>query len=393
VTGLYLAAAVLALLFGLHAALRLQRERSPVVVTSAVCMLSSGVALLLAALALPLLQARLSHPVITCVAAVLGLVATWAFLGTLAQVAGEGACPVMSFAIPAAGAGLACLAQGTFEGASHTAAGAGLPPALPPAAASLVLLSFHCPALGRITALAWRCSRRIPVRYVRVGLLAVATGAAAELALILAGAAEIITAACGALAYAPVVNVVGVAQGVVVIQVIAGATVTAWFPAVLSASRDCQAWAAWFRLRPLWALLVAAAPGVQLPAQPGTRLNARYRLHRRMIEIRDAELALRPFRDSRTAQDAADAVISAGLPEDEHDAVIEAVMIVTALRMRQSGTPACGGRDGGCILSEPSNDLESEAVRLLLVARAIRHSPIVRRAASRHRPAAARQPG
>jgi hypothetical protein len=140
-------------------------------------------------------------------------------------------------------------------------------------------------------------------------------------------------------------------------------------------------------------LLVAAAPGVQLPTQPGTRLNARYRLHRRVIEIRDAELALRPFQDSRAAQDAADAALLAGLPEEEHDAVIEAAMIMTALAARQADTPGDGGDDGGRVLSEPRDDLESEVARLLLVSRAVRHSPIARRAvAARNRPATARGP-
>jgi hypothetical protein len=138
---------------------------------------------------------------------------------------------------------------------------------------------------------------------------------------------------------------------------------------------------------------VAAAPGVQLPVQPGTRLNARYRLHRRVIEIRDAELALRPFRDSGAAQDAADAALLARLPEDEHDAVIEAVMIMTALDARRGGAPACGGHDGARILSDPRNDLESAVERLLLVSRAVRRSPIVRRGAvARNRPETACQP-
>jgi hypothetical protein len=392
-TNLYMAAAMLALFSGLRTALRLYRERSPVVATSAVCMLASGAALFLAALAPPLSLARPSLPAITWTAAVLGLVATWAFLGTLAHVASEQARSALNFAIPATGAALAYLAQAALEGARHTTAGACLPPALPPAAADLVLMFFHCPALGRITALAWRCSRCIPVRHIRVGLRAVATAAAAELALILTMAAEVIMAACGAPTCAPVATVVGVAQGVAVVQAIVGVTVPAWSPVAVSAFRYCRAWATWCRLRPLWALLVQAAPGVQLPAQPGTRLNVRYRLHRRVIEIRDAELVLRPFRDSQAAQDAADAALSAGLPEDEHDAVIEAVMITTALNARQVGVTSCGGHDGGRIRSEPRNNLESETARLLLVSRAVRCSPIVRRAAAaRSFPATARQP-
>ena len=140
-------------------------------------------------------------------------------------------------------------------------------------------------------------------------------------------------------------------------------------------------WAAWFRLRPLWAMLLDGAPDVRLPPQPGTRLAARYRLHRRVVEIRDAQLALRPFRDSRAAAEAADAALLAGLPQDERDAVIEAAMIVSALGARRNGAAPASSPDAGHGLPEPGNDLESEAGRLLLVSRAVRRSPIVRRAA------------
>jgi hypothetical protein len=140
-------------------------------------------------------------------------------------------------------------------------------------------------------------------------------------------------------------------------------------------------WAAWFRLRPLWALLLDGAPDVRLPPQPGTRLAARYRLHRRVVEIRDAQLALRPFRDGRAAAEAAAAALLAGLPQDERDAVIEAAMIVSALGARRNGAAPGSSPDAGHGLPEPGNDLESEAGRLLLVSRAVRRSPIVRRAA------------
>jgi hypothetical protein len=152
--------------------------------------------------------------------------------------------------------------------------------------------------------------------------------------------------------------------------------------AVASVSRYCRAWAAWARLRPLWALLVEAAPEVRLPARPRRRFSAQYRLHRRVIEIRDAELALRPFLDGRAAGEAADAALRAGLSQDEGDAVIEAVMIVTALDARRRGAEAQGGKDAGRILTGPRNDLESETARLLRVCRAVRRSLIVREAAA-----------
>lgn len=383
-TALYLAAAVLAILSGLRAALRLRRERSALVAASALSMLASGAALILAAVTPAFLGVSPSHPVITWVSAMLGLVATWAFLGMLMAVAGEAACPVPRLlTVPAAGTILAALVQAVLGQARDAAPGTVSPAGLPATAAGLVLLGFCCPALAGIGVLAWRCSQRIPVRHVGLGMRAVATAAAAELVLILARSAEIIMAACGIRAWGPGLTVVDAAQGVAVIQVIAGATVPAWFPAIITASRQSRIWAAWCRLRPLWALLLEATPDVRLPNQPGTRLSARYRLHRRVIEIRDAELALRPFRDSHAAREAADATRLAGLASDERAAIIEAVMIVTALDARRDGVDPHGGHHAGRAFSEPRNDLESETDRLLLVSRAVWRSPIVHQAAAR----------
>jgi hypothetical protein len=215
-----------------------------------------------------------------------------------------------------------------------------------------------------------------------MGMMAVATGAAAELALILARSTEVIMAAYGAPARGLGPAAVDLAQGIVVIQVIAGATAPAWFPGGASALRYCVMWMAWLRLRPLWASLLEATPEVRLPAQPGTRFSARYRLHRRVIEIRDAELSLRPFRDGRATREAAEAARRAGLPPLEHDAAVEAVMIVTALGAHRRGEQARECEHLERIVSEPRNDLESETARLLLVARAIRRSPIVQQAAA-----------
>jgi len=117
------------------------------------------------------------------------------------------------------------------------------------------------------------------------------------------------------------------------------------------------------------------------PKPTGTRLAARYRLHRRVVEIRDAQFALRPFLDSRAAADAADAALVAGLAPDERDVVIEAAMIVSALGARRNGVASASSPDADVGLPEPGNDLKSEAERLLRVSRAVRRSPIVRRAA------------
>ncbi|MDQ2875310.1 MAG: hypothetical protein M3Y33_11160 [Actinomycetota bacterium] len=134
-----------------------------------------------------------------------------------------------------------------------------------------------------------------------------------------------------------------------------------------------------WRLHSLWAALSRAAPEVQLPSQPGRRFSIRYRLHRRVIEIRDAQLALRPFLRSGVAGQAADAAWSAGLAPGRRDAVIEAAVIVTALDACLRGDPAREHEAPAEPISPmPANDLGAEASRLILVSQAIRYSPIVR---------------
>ena len=374
-TGLYGTAAVLALLSATHAASRLRRDRSLMVAASVLCMLALSAALMLTAATPALLQARPSHPAVAWAACALGLLATWAFLGVLAAVIGDTGGLLTFLAIPVLGAVSAGLLQLAL---AHAARGAGSLSGFPAVAAQLVLLACYCPALCRIAALAWRCARRIPVRHIDFGMRAVASAAVAELFLILAWSAAVIVAASGRPVPEPEIAGVAVAQGIAIILFIAGATVTAWFPALEFFSRQGRMWGAYWRLHPLWAVLSRAAPDVQLPPQPGTRFNARYRLHRRVIEIRDAELALRPYWNREIAGQAADAARSARLPADRRDAVVEAAGIVTALDARTRGAPAhhddTPADRAGPVLQ---NDLGAETARLILVSRAIRRSPIV----------------
>lgn len=373
-TGLYWTAAAMALLSGLDATVKLLRDWSLMVATSAACMLALSAALILTAANPALLQASPSPPAITWASSSLGLLAAWAFLRVLAAVTGKGSHAMMHAAIPVLGLVSAGLLEVALQHA-RAPHGAQSPPWLPAMAAQLVLLSYYCPALGGIAALAWRCARQIPVRHISMGMRAVAAAAVAELALILARSGIIIAAVSGASIPQAEISSLDVAQGTAVIQIIAGATTTAWFPPLALTCQQCRMWSAWWRLRPLWAILSRAVPEVRLPPQPGTRLSARYRLHRRVIEIRDGELMLRPYWDSRAASRAADAARSAGLPPDRRDAVIEAALIRAALDARMKGAPPGKGRQPGPAVPVPENTLGAETAQLLLVARAIRHPP------------------
>lgn len=148
--------------------------------------------------------------------------------------------------------------------------------------------------------------------------------------------------------------------------------------------RQARLWAAYWRLYPLWDVLRQVVPEVELPAEPGMRWDIRYRLHRRVIEIRDAQLVLRPYAKMEVAGLIAAAANSSGLPPDRAAAVVEAAIIVSSLQSRLcSSPPSHDAISQEHVTAAPRNDIRAEAAALILVCRAIRRSPIVRRIAGR----------
>lgn len=152
--------------------------------------------------------------------------------------------------------------------------------------------------------------------------------------------------------------------------------------------RRAWRWYAYWRLYPLWAVLRRAIPEIVLPPDPAMRRSIRYRLYRRVIEIRDAQLALRPYAEPERVARAAAAARSSGLAEEAVAAVTEAAAVVTSVRSRFRGCPARAEalpaeHPGAAPCAEPCADVSAEAARLITVSRAIRRSRIVRQAAGR----------
>ena len=382
-TGLYWTAAVLALVWAGYTAVRLRRDRSALVVASLLCMASAAATMGIAAVWPELMWAGPAHPFIAWLLVSLGLLATWTFLGVLAAVTGQTARPLALVAVPlaAAAAGGLILAGVPQAWAVGPAPDAWSVPAL---ASQCLLGACCCPAEGRITVIAWRFSRRVRVWHIRWGMRAVAAGAAAEFALILARAAMIGSYAGGEEAAGRAATAIAAAQAAAVISIVAGTTASAWYPPLSRLARQAWLWSAYWRLRPLWAALRQVIPEVTLPRPPGMRLNIRYRVDRRVIEIRDAELALRAYSPPEVPGRAETAARCAGLDAGEAVAVAEAAVIVTALAARRDGQPPrLDGTPGKVTSTLPGNDLRAEAARLILVARAFRCSPIVARIAGR----------
>lgn len=382
-TGLYWTAAVLALIWAGYTGMRLRRARSALVVTSSLCMASVAAAMGVAAAWPGLLGAEPAHPVIAWLMISLGLLATWTFLGVLAAASGQSARPLALVAVPLAAAAAAGLIQALAPDAGAAGPDPGYEWSVPVLASQCFLAACYCPAEAQIAVIAWRFACRVPVRHIRWGMRAVAAGAAAILVLVLARAVMISSCAAGWEAAGRAAAPIAAVQGAAVITIVAGITAPAWFPALAPLGRQGWLWAAYWRLRPLSAAVRQVVPEVTLPRPPGVRRNIRYRLDRRVIEIRDAELALRAYAPPQVASRAEAAARSAGLDPGQAVAVAEAAVIAAALAARRAGhPPRRDGTPADVINAVPVNDLRAEAARLIEVTRAFRRSSAVRRIAA-----------
>jgi hypothetical protein len=172
--------------------------------------------------------------------------------------------------------------------------------------------------------------------------------------------------------------------------VVAGATVTRWGEALAAPLRWWRAYRAYAALGPLWRALHAQFPQIALAERRrgwsvGLPPNIAFALYRRVIEIDDGRLALRPYAPAHTA-------IAALIGTDpgerrphrrcapDEDALIEAASIAAALANLRSGHRVGGGRD-----TQPSNtaheagSVDDEAAWLVQVSRAFTRSPVVPR--------------
>lgn len=169
--------------------------------------------------------------------------------------------------------------------------------------------------------------------------------------------------------------------------VVAGATVTRWGDASAAPLRWYRAYRAYSALGPLWEALHEQIPQIAL-AERRRRLgavmppNTAFALYRRVIEIHDGRLALRPYTPGPAA---IAALIGAEPPESpslggaaDEEALIEAASIAAALANFRSGRrvdraqdalPVGESRDGGSV--------DDEAAWLVRVSKAFTGSPLV----------------
>ncbi|MEV6880206.1 MAB_1171c family putative transporter [Amycolatopsis sp. NPDC051128] len=160
--------------------------------------------------------------------------------------------------------------------------------------------------------------------------------------------------------------------------VAAGATLSAWSPAMSSVLGRVRAYRAYRRIEPLWTALRAAVPGIAL--DPGRELagGAEFALYRRVIEIRDGHLALRAHFDPDLPARAEAEARRAGVREADIAATVEAVTLAAAIEAGREGRRFEPGEATPDPL--PDADVATEAAWLVRVSRAWRRAGLAERA-------------
>jgi hypothetical protein len=171
---------------------------------------------------------------------------------------------------------------------------------------------------------------------------------------------------------------------------VAGVTMPAW-----GSRLKIPALYLWFgkrrtyrRLYPLWNDLYRVQPEIAL-TPPRSHLadafvfrDLDFRLYRRVVEIRDGTLALRPYLDPAVIEQVLDLCRSSKLSNEETLVTVEAAAIAASLHARKEGRPERANVPLDVYPPEDYGgaDVASEAETLVRVARCYGRSPIVRAA-------------
>ncbi|MCC9307137.1 hypothetical protein LN042_08490 [Kitasatospora sp. RB6PN24] len=162
---------------------------------------------------------------------------------------------------------------------------------------------------------------------------------------------------------------------------VSGASVTVWGATrwgarITAPARWLRARRRYRALEPLWSALHTAVPGIALAPSPTRRpplRTAEFALYRRIIEIRDGQLALRPYLQPQLPEWLA-AVGAGGEPDG---AVLEAAALAAALEARRAGRPGGEPAGPGWVPQPVPGTVAAEAAWLLQVAAAFAGSRLV----------------
>ncbi|MFJ6998158.1 MAB_1171c family putative transporter [Streptomyces sp. NPDC003090] len=156
-----------------------------------------------------------------------------------------------------------------------------------------------------------------------------------------------------------------------------GFTFPGWGPRLSLANRWRANLLRYHRLYRLWATMHRAVPEIAL-FPPRRRIHdvlqlgeLEFRLYRRVIEIRDGQLALLPYADEAAVAAEAEAAGRTGLDAAGVRAIAAATAIRTAVDRRRAGLPPRQKPALPAPAGPPGADLDSEIAELLRVSRAL----------------------
>ncbi|MGV9264869.1 MAB_1171c family putative transporter [Kitasatospora sp. NPDC003701] len=262
------------------------------------------------------------------------------------------------------------------EGSAIGVSGAGRPIL----AAYVALFAVHTAwCLAVFGFLIGRCARCLPPGVLRLGLRLMALSALAGLLWTADNLHDLANILAAGRENGAESRVSAVAGAVCVTLGFAGATASAW----ADWAGRVRAWHDHRRLGPLWSAMRAALPEIELVTSERLfgggrgrgRADVRFALYRRIIEIRDGQLTLRPHLHPAVPLWVGEFSGPAGA--EELAAVVEAAAIAAALEAARAGYRFPVGPGGGCVPHPVAADVHEEAAWLVKVAAAYTGSPAV----------------
>ena len=172
--------------------------------------------------------------------------------------------------------------------------------------------------------------------------------------------------------------------GVTALLATGGATASLWGDRLAALPRWLRTRRTYRRLEPLWAELHGLLPEIALAPSGAMRLRspqqAEFALYRRVIEIRDGHMALRPYREAGLVDQVRrmlGGVPEAGPAAAQHAAVVEAAVMAAALENKRAGRRCDAEAPPDPQTAPPARTVDAEAAWLLLVTAAFTRSPVV----------------
>jgi hypothetical protein len=243
----------------------------------------------------------------------------------------------------------------------------------------LIYLTTYTTAEVEVIRLCRRYAKVTSPSWLRTGLTTTSIGAAIGLLYSATRVADILAARLD-VDISILENVAEVGAGLGALIVMIGLTLHSWGPRMSSLAQRLRRLIAYVQLRPLWASFYALdasiafddqrlTEGVLARMRAATRVlgDVEYHVARRVVEIRDGILTLRPYQDPADTDRIRSHFLSRGLVGDDLDAAVAAVQIHAALDAQEAATRDDGPspRTAG---NSPAN-LDAELAWLLKVAK------------------------